>query len=124
MLASGQSCPLYVDTRCVRRYRFVCLFTLAWCHVIQVSWSPDSTQLISASGDKTVKLWDVATATAVTTFSLGADVTDQQLACLWQKDHLLSISLSGYINYLDKNNPDRPIRIIKVSQESASFWNC
>lgn len=82
---------------------------------MQVSWSSDSTQLISASGDKTVKLWDVASGTAVTTFKLGADVLDQQLGCLWQKNHLLSISLSGYINYLDKNNPNRPIRTIKVS---------
>lgn len=80
----------------------------------QVSWSSDSTQLISASGDKTVKLWDVASGTAVTTFKLGADVQDQQLGCLWQKNHLLSISLSGYINYLDKNNPNKPIRTIKV----------
>lgn len=84
----------------------------------QVSWSPDSSQLISASGDKTVKLWDVGATTAVTTFNLGSDVTDQQLGCLWQKDHLLSISLSGYINYLDKNNPNRPIRTIKVSPKN------
>lgn len=83
--------------------------------VVQLSWSPDSSQLISASGDKTVKLWDVGAGTAVTTFNLGSDVTDQQLGCLWQKDHLLSISLSGYINYLDKNNPNRPIRTVKVS---------
>ncbi|XP_053095340.1 WD repeat-containing protein 1 [Pangasianodon hypophthalmus] len=81
--------------------------------IYAVSWSPDSTQLISASGDKTVKLWDVASGTAVTTFQLGADVLDQQLGCLWQKNHLLSISLSGYINYLDKNNPNRPIRTVK-----------
>uniref|UniRef100_A0A8C7ZN59 WD repeat domain 1 n=1 Tax=Oryzias sinensis TaxID=183150 RepID=A0A8C7ZN59_9TELE len=81
-------------------------------------WSPDSSQLISASGDKTVKLWDVGAGTAVTTFNLGSDVTDQQLGCLWQKDHLLSISLSGYINYLDKNNPNRPIRTIKGHSKS------
>ncbi|XP_042358308.1 WD repeat-containing protein 1 [Plectropomus leopardus] len=86
--------------------------------IYAVSWSSDSTQLISASGDKTVKLWDVATGTAVTTFNLGTDVTDMQLGCLWQKDHLLSISLSGYINYLDKNNPDRPIRTIKGHSKS------
>ncbi|MEQ2196725.1 hypothetical protein XENOCAPTIV_010400, partial [Xenoophorus captivus] len=83
-----------------------------------VSWGPDGSQLISASGDKTVKLWDVGAGTAVTTFNMGSDVTDQQLGCLWQKDHLLSISLSGYINYLDKNNPDRPIRTVKVSLQS------
>uniref|UniRef100_A0A3Q0QXP9 WD repeat domain 1 n=1 Tax=Amphilophus citrinellus TaxID=61819 RepID=A0A3Q0QXP9_AMPCI len=86
--------------------------------IYAVSWSPDSSQLISASGDKTVKLWDVGAATAVTTFNLGSDVTDQQLGCLWQKDHLLSISLSGYINYLDKNNPNRPIRTVKGHSKS------
>ncbi|KAM7401758.1 hypothetical protein PAMP_017046 [Pampus punctatissimus] len=86
--------------------------------IYSISWSPDSSQLISASGDKTVKLWDVGAGTAVTTFNLGTDVTDQQLGCLWQKDHLLSISLSGYINYLDKNNPDRPIRTIKGHTKS------
>ena len=85
---------------------------------LQVSWSPDSSKLISASGDKTVKLWDMGTSTALTTFNMGADVMDQQLGCLWQKDHLLSISLSGYINYLDKNNPDRPLRTIKVRLNS------
>ncbi|KAM3877916.1 WD repeat-containing protein 1 [Diretmus argenteus] len=86
--------------------------------IYAVSWSPDSSHLISASGDKTVKLWDVATGTAVTTFNMGTDVMDQQLGCLWQKDHLLSISLSGYINYLDKNNPDRPLRTIKGHTKS------
>ncbi|XP_008319239.1 WD repeat-containing protein 1 [Cynoglossus semilaevis] len=86
--------------------------------IYAISWSPDSTQLISASGDKTVKLWDVGAATAVTTFKMGTEVSDQQLGCLWQKDHLLGISLSGYINYLDKNNPDRPIRTIKGHSKS------
>uniref|UniRef100_A0A3P9KJ77 WD repeat domain 1 n=1 Tax=Oryzias latipes TaxID=8090 RepID=A0A3P9KJ77_ORYLA len=86
--------------------------------IYALSWSPDSSQLISASGDKTVKLWDVGAGTAVTTFNLGSDVTDQQLGCLWQKDHLLSISLSGYINYLDKNNPNRPIRTVKGHSKS------
>lgn len=86
--------------------------------IYAVSWSPDSSKLISASGDKTVKLWDMGTSTTLTTFNMGADVMDQQLGCLWQKDHLLSISLSGYINYLDKNNPDRPIRTIKGHSRS------
>ncbi|XP_074533439.1 WD repeat-containing protein 1 [Halichoeres trimaculatus] len=86
--------------------------------IYAISWSPDSSQLISASGDKTVKLWDVAANTAVTTFNMGTDVMDQQLGCLWQNDYLLGISLSGYINYLDKNNPDRPIRVIKGHSKS------
>lgn len=54
----------------------------------------------------------------MTTFNLGSDVMDQQLGCLWQKNHLLSVSLSGYINYLDKNNPDRTLRTIKGHTKS------
>ncbi|XP_049645747.1 WD repeat-containing protein 1 isoform X1 [Suncus etruscus] len=86
--------------------------------IYAVSWSPDSNQLLSASGDKTAKLWDVETAAAVTTFTLGSNVLDQQLGCLWQKDHLLSLSLSGYINYLDKNNPSKPLQVIKGHSKS------
>lgn len=101
--------------------KFICTLGGEKSHnggIYAVSWSPDSAQLISASGDKTVKLWDVAAGTAVTTFNLGSEVADQQLGCLWQKNHLLSISLSGYINYLDKNSPDRPIRVIKGHTKS------
>uniref|UniRef100_A0A8C5LRC3 WD repeat domain 1 n=1 Tax=Leptobrachium leishanense TaxID=445787 RepID=A0A8C5LRC3_9ANUR len=86
--------------------------------IYAISWSGDSAHLLSSSGDKTAKIWDVAANTAVTTFHIGSDMLDQQLGCLWQKDYLLSVSLSGYINYLDKNNPDRPLRIIKGHSKS------
>lgn len=81
--------------------------------VYAISWSADGTQLLSSSGDKTAKIWDVGANSLVSTFKLGNDVLDQQLGCLWQKNYLLSISLSGYINYLDKNNPNKPLRVVK-----------
>ena len=43
---------------------------------------------------------------------MGNAVEDQQLSCLWQGDYLLSVSLGGYINYLDKNNPNKPLRVL------------
>uniref|UniRef100_S4RD71 WD repeat domain 1 n=1 Tax=Petromyzon marinus TaxID=7757 RepID=S4RD71_PETMA len=86
--------------------------------IYAVCWSPDSTQLMSASGDRTVRLWDVAAGRATTTFTMGAEVNDQQLGCLWQGQHLLSIGLSGYIHYLDRNNPSKPIRVIKGHSKS------
>ena len=45
---------------------------------------------------------------------MGTELEDQQLSCLWQDDHLLTVSLSGNINYLDRNNPSKPLRVIKV----------
>uniref|UniRef100_A0A7M4E813 WD repeat domain 1 n=1 Tax=Crocodylus porosus TaxID=8502 RepID=A0A7M4E813_CROPO len=86
--------------------------------IYAISWSPDSSQLLSASGDKTSKIWDVGANSVVNTFNMGSNVLDQQLGCLWQKDHLLSVSLSGYINYLDKNNPSKPLRVIKGHSKS------
>ena len=46
---------------------------------------------------------------------MGPAVEDQQLSCLWQGPHLLSVSLSGCINYLDVNNPSTPLRVLRVS---------
>lgn len=47
-------------------------------------------------------------------FTFGSAIEDQQLGCLWQGDYLLTVSLSGNINYLDTNNPTCPKRILKV----------
>ena len=90
-------------------------FTLSNAHgggVYAVAWSGDGKQLLSASGDKTCKLWDVETRKAITTFEMGQTVDDQQLGCLWSGDFILSVSLSGYINYLDPAT-GKPSRILK-----------
>jgi len=81
--------------------------------IYSVSWSDDSTKLLSASADKTVKVWDVTTGQAVTTFTFANSVEHQQLGCLWQGNYLLSVNLAGHINYLDPNNPAKPLRVLK-----------
>ncbi|KAJ7375242.1 hypothetical protein OS493_001987 [Desmophyllum pertusum] len=81
--------------------------------VYGLSWSADSKRLLSASADKTAKIWDIDANTVSTEFTCGSALEDQQLGCLWQGDHLLTVSLSGNINYLDINNPSSPRRIIK-----------
>ena len=48
-------------------------------------------------------------------FKMGSEITDQQVGCLWQDDNIMSVSMSGYINYLDLANPTKPRRILKVS---------
>lgn len=37
------------------------------------------------------------------------------MSCLWQDKHLLSVSLSGFINYLNVDDPTTPIRVVKVN---------
>lgn len=100
--------------------------------VYGVAWSPDGKQLLTSSGDKTAKLWDVETRQVVSEFKMGDTVDDQQISCLWQDKYLLSVSLSGHINYLDVNNPATPLRVIKghnkpitaltLSQDRASIF--
>lgn len=81
--------------------------------IYALSFNRDGSQVLTVSGDKTAKIWDVSAATCVTEFTLGKTVEDMQVGCLWQNDYILSVSLSGYINYLDRNNPTVPLRVIK-----------
>jgi len=81
--------------------------------IYSLSWSPDSSKLLTASADKTCKIWDIGTQQVVTTFKFENHVDYQQLGCLWQGNYLLSVNLAGHISYLDENNPATPIRILK-----------
>lgn len=80
--------------------------------IYALSWSGNSKSFLTCSGDKTCKIWDVETKKATTTFAMGNAVEDQQLGCLWSGDFLLSVSLSGFINYLDPRSPSKPARVI------------
>ncbi|KAI9099792.1 nitrous oxide reductase [Phlyctochytrium arcticum] len=73
--------------------------------IFSVSWSPDGKNLLTASADMTAKIWDVAAQKVVQTWEFAKTPTpeEQQVGTLWQGDHLLSLSLSGDINYLNKN---------------------
>jgi len=81
--------------------------------VYAVSWSPDGKQLLTASGDKTCKIWNVTDMSVVSVFNMGNNIEDQQVSCLWQGEHLLSVSLAGHITYLDPSNPEKPRRVVK-----------
>ena len=45
---------------------------------------------------------------------MGTTIEDMQVGCLWQGDYILTASLSGFINYLDRSNTSKPIRVLKV----------
>ncbi|KAJ3290770.1 Structural maintenance of chromosomes protein 2 [Borealophlyctis nickersoniae] len=82
--------------------------------IYSVCWSPDGASLLTASGDMSAKIWDVSARKVVKSYVLGDSVDAQQLGCLWQGDYLISLSLSGDINYLDKNSGSAS-RIVKVT---------
>ena len=48
----------------------------------------------------------------ISTFTMGDTVEDQQVGCLWSGEFLISVSLSGYINYLDPRTPSKPVKVI------------
>ncbi|GFO44799.1 actin-interacting protein 1, partial [Plakobranchus ocellatus] len=81
--------------------------------IYAICFSSDGKQLLSVSADKTAKIWDIDANTVQTQFVLGTTVNDMQVGCLWQGDYLLTVSLSGYINFLDIANPEQPKRVIK-----------
>jgi len=78
-----------------------------------LAWDGSSKKLLSASGDKTCKMWDIASMSCQVTFKMGDTVEDQQVGCLWSGPHMISVSLSGFINYLDPDKPDKPKKILK-----------
>lgn len=59
------------------------------------------------------QIWDAQANSCVTTFTFPDDLGYQQLGCLWQGSHILSVSLNGNINYLDESNPTTPKRVVQ-----------
>jgi WD40 repeat protein len=68
--------------------------------------------VLTCGADKTAKLWDIASGAVEKTFTFGSDVEDMQQCALWHKDHMVTVSLNGNINFLDMENPSKPKRVI------------
>ncbi|KAL3512192.1 hypothetical protein ACH5RR_024909 [Cinchona calisaya] len=66
--------------------------------IYAVSWSPDSKHVLTVSADKTAKVWEMSedgngkVKKTLTSPGSGA-VDDMLVGCLWQNDHLVTISL-------------------------------
>lgn len=80
--------------------------------IYSLAFSPGSDKLISVSGDKTARLWDVAERSLLGEWTFGANVNDMQVSCLWSKDTIISVSLDGSLNFLDPANPGKPTHVI------------
>jgi len=89
-----------------------------------VTWNNDGSKFVTASLDKTCKMWSFdskaleAKVTKTFTFAKKPAVGDQQVNVVWAGDEVISVSLSGALNYLDEQNPDKPKRIVQGHQKS------
>lgn len=86
--------------------------------ILSFSWSPDSKQILTASADKTAKIINIPDGSVATTFVFGDEVNDQQVGALWHQEYLVTVSLSGAINYLDLKEPSKPLRVLHGHQTS------
>ncbi|PCH35254.1 WD40 repeat-like protein [Wolfiporia cocos MD-104 SS10] len=89
--------------------------------IMACSWSPDNTALVTSAADRTVKLWDVETRKALTTWTLGSTVHDQQVGSTWTAgDDIVSLSMSGALNVFDRRVGDKPARVLLGPQKSIT----
>jgi WD40 repeat protein len=73
--------------------------------IFSCAWNPESSKLLTSSGDKTAKIWDTNGKTIIKTITIGAAIEDQQVCSVWPtSDIALSVSLNGTINYLAPND--------------------
>ncbi|XP_014662469.1 PREDICTED: actin-interacting protein 1-like [Priapulus caudatus] len=88
--------------------------------IYALAWSPDNSEIMTVSGDRSARVWAVATGAMVGECVFGSTVDDMQVGCLWQGAHLLSVSLSGVINYLERGNLSTPSRVVKGHNKPIS----
>lgn len=90
--------------------------------IYAVAFSPDDSKIVTASGDKTLKVWNLATLACEKTLETtdGADVADMQNAVLWTTGGIVSVSLNGDLNIFKTLDVTRPSTVIKGHQTSVS----
>ncbi|KAH9074141.1 WD40 repeat-like protein [Lactarius deliciosus] len=81
-----------------------------------LSWSPDSKAISTCSADATVKLWDIETRKATTTYTLGTGLEHQQVGNVWSsQDTIVSLSFSGCLNVFDRRSGEKkPVKVLHV----------
>ncbi|KAB5524543.1 hypothetical protein DKX38_022292 [Salix brachista] len=80
--------------------------------IYAVSWSPDGKQVLTVSADKSAKVWEICDdgsgkLTKTLTSSDSGGVDDMLVSCLWQNDHLVTVSLGGTISIFSASDLDK-----------------
>ncbi|KAF9085229.1 hypothetical protein BGX23_009844 [Mortierella sp. AD031] len=93
--------------------------------IFALSWSADSSRILTSSADQTAKIWDVEASSVVNTFDLanaGSNFLGQQVGNIWKGDNLVSLSLSGDLNYLDPST-SKASRVIQGHQKAITAFS-
>ncbi|KAH9003360.1 WD40 repeat-like protein [Lactarius hatsudake] len=87
-----------------------------------LSWSPDSKAISTCSADATVKLWDIETRKATTTYTLGTGLEHQQVGNVWSsQDTIVSLSFSGCLNVFDRRSGEKkPVNVLHGPQKAVT----
>lgn len=80
--------------------------------IYAVSWSPDSKQVLTVSADKSAKVWEISEdgngkVKKTLTCPISGGVEDMLVGCLWQNDHLVTISLGGTVSIFSASDLDK-----------------
>ncbi|CAN8266966.1 unnamed protein product [Cochlearia groenlandica] len=82
--------------------------------IYAVSWSPDSKRVLTVSADKTAKVWEVSedgtvgSVVKTLTFMESGGAEDMLVGCLWQNNHLITVSLGGTMSVYSADDMDKP----------------
>lgn len=93
--------------------------------IYAVSWSPDSKQVLTVSADKTAIVWEIMDdgngRLNRTLECLGSGgVDDMLVGCLWQNDHLVTVSLGGAISIFSASDPEKTATTFSGHMKSVS----
>ncbi|KAM1186823.1 hypothetical protein ACFX13_016174 [Malus domestica] len=93
--------------------------------IYALSWSPDGKQVLTVSADKSAKVWEMSednngklTKTLPPPGSGGVD--DMLVGCLWQNDHIVTVSLGGFISIFSASNLDKAPLLISGHMKNVT----
>lgn len=71
--------------------------------IFSCSWSSDSKHILTASADKTARIFDAATLKPLHTVTVtdSPGIQDMQVSCCWAGSTAITLSLSGRLNFVD-----------------------